>query len=165
MKRVGLALCVLTAAIAATAILSVSGSAQTPGERTIKLFESDKGSSFGFIDNPPIAKNKRNPRLSAGDMLVFSSPVYDEARTQKLGSFDAHCSATRPGTQKTTTLVCTGVVGLTDGTITLAARIVGSPTNVTAAVTGGTGAYTGARGTYVSKNVKGGSTDTITLMP
>ena len=58
-----------TVAVAATVIagiLTTGGAAQVPGERTFTVIEGSGGTSK-FIDNPPKARNRRNPRLSVGD--------------------------------------------------------------------------------------------------
>ncbi len=52
-----------------------------------------------------------------------------------------------------------------NGTIYASALIKLAGNNTIGAVTGGTGAYAGARGTFESKEVKGGSQTTITLIP
>ncbi len=59
MKRLAIVLATAGAARGILAIVSASGSAQAPGT-TLQLFEREKGSSFGFVDNPPKIKNRRN---------------------------------------------------------------------------------------------------------
>jgi hypothetical protein len=165
MKRlVVIALATAGAALGILAILSASGSAQAPG-RTLQLFERERGSSFGFVDNRPKVRNRRNPRLSVGDVFAFSSPVFDQSRATRLGTLSVHCTVTRPGREARSEAACVGAFRLRDGIIALTTSISGQPRRVEAAVTGGTGAYTGARGTLVSTTVRGGSEDTITLLP
>ena len=77
----------------------------------------------------------------------------------------AWCIATRPGKIAAATYACSGTFALNDGTITIAALQRGEPTTQLLAVTGGTGAYDGARGTIVSRTLKNGTEDTITLLP
>ncbi|HEY2056334.1 MAG TPA: hypothetical protein VGH14_20585 [Solirubrobacterales bacterium] len=57
--------------------------------------------------------------------------------------------------------ICEGVFSFAGGTLHGSANIVQGGTE--GAVTGGTGRYAGASGTILSKEVKGGSTTTITL--
>jgi hypothetical protein len=161
MKRLSIVLPAAAVATVVIALMSTSGSAQTPGT-TLQLFESEKGASFRFVDNPPKSKNER---ASVGDAFAFNSPVLDQARQTRLGNLSAHCTVTRPGKESNAETVCLGAFRLPDGIITLATSIKGSPKTVTAAVTGGTGAYQGARGSLTSTTVEGGSEDTITLLP
>jgi hypothetical protein len=161
MKRLALILPACAATASAFALISASGSAQTPGT-TLQLFESEKGSHFGFVDNPPKSKNGK---ASVGDTFAFNSPVFDQARTTRLGVLSVRCTVTSPGKESKSEAECTGVVRLNEGMITLATTIKGDPKTVTAAVTGGTGKYVGARGSLTSTTVKGGSEDTITFAP
>lgn len=161
---IGTAVALAASALVAV-ILSASGSAQTSGARTIKLFEREKGSTFRFVDNPPKSRNKRRPRASTGDVFVFSTPIFNEARKLRLGQLSVQCTVSRPGTERTETAVCHGAFALKDGQIAVEAVVRGDPKTVVAAVTGGTGVYEGARGTLRSKTVKKGSEDTITLLP
>jgi hypothetical protein len=161
MKRLAIVLLAAGATVAALALMSASGSAQTPGT-TLTLFERDRGSSFGFVDNRPRSKNDR---VSVGDMFAFNSPIFDQARTTRLGVLSVQCTVTRPGKELRAESVCTGVFRLREGMITLATSIKGDPETVTAAVTGGTGAYNGARGSLTSRSVNGGSEDIVTLIP
>jgi hypothetical protein len=100
-----------------------------------------------------------------GDVFAFNSPVFDQARTTRLGVLSVQCTVTRPGSEARNESICVGAFRLRDGMITLVTTIKGDPRTVAAAVTGGTGAYSGARGTLVSTTVRGGSEDTITLLP
>jgi hypothetical protein len=161
MKRLAIIFPAAAAATVVLALMSTSGSAQTPGT-TIQLFESEKGASFGFVDNPP--KSKKD-RASVGDAFAFNSPVLDQARQTRLGNLSVQCTVTRPGKESKAETACSGAVRLADGMITLSTSIKGNPKTVTAAVTGGTGAYNGARGSLSSTTVEGGSEDTITLLP
>lgn len=165
MKRLVVLVAAGLAAVAVTAVLSSSGSAQSSG-RTLQVFEPDKGSTFGLVDNPPRAKNKRNPAISAGDYIVIGNPVLDQARKKRLGRFDAQCTAIARGKNfSRPPFLCHAAMRLRDGTIAFTADFKGLPRTVVAAVTGGTGAYNGARGTLTSKTVKTGTVVTISLLP
>jgi hypothetical protein len=154
-----------TAAAATIALVLVAASSgHVSGARTIKLFEAPKGSSFGFVDNAP-KTSRKDPHASIGDILAFSNPIFDASRTHRLGLSSAQCIATRPGRIASATYTCSGTLALNDGTITIAALQRGEPTTQQVAVTGGTGAYDGARGTIVSRMLKSGTEDTITLLP
>jgi hypothetical protein len=161
-KRLAIILPTTAAAATGLVLMAASGSAQTPGATTLQLFERERGSSFGFVDNRPRA---RNERASVGDMFAFNSPIFDQARTTRLGVISVQCTVTRPGREAQSESMCSGALRLRDGLITIATTIKGSPRTVTAAVTGGTGAYNGARGTFTSTTVRGGSEDTIALIP
>ena len=165
MKRLAIVLATAGAAIGILAILSASGSAQAPGATTLQLFERERGSSFGFVDNPPKIKNRRNARVSVGDVFAFSSPVFDQSRATRLGTVSVQCTVTKPGTEARSESICVGAFQLKDGTIALTAPLKGDPRTVTVAITGGTGAYAGARGTLQTTNVRGGAEDIITLLP
>ena len=165
MKRLAIVLATAGAAIGVLAILSASGSAQAPGTTTLQLFERERGSSFGFVDNPPKIKNRRNARVSVGDVFAFSSPVFDQSRATRLGTVSVQCTVTKPGTEARSESICVGAFQLKDGTIALTAPLKGEPRTITVAITGGTGAYAGARGTLQTTNVRGGAEDVITLLP
>jgi hypothetical protein len=162
--RLFLVLGATTAAAAVALVLAANGSGQVAGARTIKLFEAPTGGTFGFVDNAP-KTNRKDPHASIGDILAFSNPIFDESRTHRLGISSAQCIATRPGKIAAATYACSGTFALNDGTITIAALQRGEPTTQLLAVTGGTGAYDGARGTIVSRTLKNGTEDTITLLP
>lgn len=164
MKR--LAAVVAGAALLASVVVAGAGGQAPPG-RTLVLTELAKGGRFGFVDNPPKVKRTkgRAPRLSVGDLLVFSSPIADQ-QGSRVGRLHVQCVVSVPGTSRTAEQVCTGVFRLKDGLIGVAAALAGEPTTVSAIVTGGTGAYEGARGTLTSVSHRNGSsTDTLHLLP
>jgi hypothetical protein len=161
-KRLAIILPTTAAAATGLVLMAASGSAQTPGATTLQLFERERGSSFGFVDNRP---RSRNERASVGDMFAFNSPIFDQARTTRLGVLSVQCIVTRPGREAQSESMCNGALRLRDGIIAISTTIKGSPRTVTAAVTGGTGAYNGARGTFTSTTGRGGSEDTIALIP
>jgi hypothetical protein len=162
--QVFLALGATAAAATIALVLAANGSGQVSGARTIKLFEAPKGGTFGFVDNAP-KTNRKDPHASIGDILAFSNPIFDQSRTHRLGLSSAQCIATRPGRIGSATYTCSGTFALNDGTIAVAALQRGEPTTQQLAVTGGTRAYNGARGTIVSRMLKRGTEDTITLLP
>jgi hypothetical protein len=156
---------ILSAALAATVIagiLTTSGAAQVPGERTFKIIEGS-GGTFKFIDNAPKARNPRNPRLSVGDAYVFSSPLFNEANN-RIGKLHVYCVVSRGGKFARATSQCNGTYALRDGT--LAANAVVRGGKATIAVVGGTGAYEGARGSITDRNLPRGRTEaTVHLLP
>ena len=85
-----------------------------------------------------------------------------------IGKLRARCTATAPA--KTTSsaafldahFICEGVFTLPGGTLYANASIVKAGTE--GVITGGTGKYVGAAGTILSKEVKGGSNTTVTLL-
>jgi hypothetical protein len=155
---------VVLAAGGAIAIPLPTAGAQSPGPRTIRLVEHNKGSTFGFVDNPPRAKNRRRPVLSPGDMTAFSTPVFDEANRAQVGRLHVQCVATKGGTEKRADALCTGVYRLRNGQISLVAVLHGNPKVVRGIVTGGNGDFAGAHGTFRSRTTRTGANDTITLL-
>jgi hypothetical protein len=158
------ALAVLAAGVAAAVPLTNAG-AQSPGARTVNLIEHNKGSTQGFVDNPPKMKNRRRPVFSVGDVFAGSAPVFDASDRTGLGRVHFQCTITEGGSERRAQAVCTGVYRLRDGQISLATTIGPSARDVAGAVTGGDGAYAGARGTFRSHNTRTGANDTITLLP
>ena len=140
-----------------------SAGAQQPAPRTINVVETEKGSTFGFIDTPPRIKNRRNAILSPGDSFVFSSPLLDASQA-RIGRLHVQCVATTRGRQNRVEQLCTGVFKLRDGQISLTTVVTGDPDVVSGIVTGGDGAYAGARGTFQSQSTRTGANDTITLL-
>ncbi len=165
MKRLAISLSTAGAAIATVAVLSAPGSAQDPGGTTLEVFERERGTSFGFVDNPPRAKNRRDQRVTVGDVFAFNSPVFDESRKTRLGALSVQCTVTRPGKEAQSESVCSGAFRLRDGTIALTGTLKGSPRTVVIPITGGTGEYNGARGTLRSTTVKNGSVDVLEMLP
>jgi hypothetical protein len=151
------------AAILVVAILAAGGSAQQPGERTFVLIET--GGTFSFVDVPPKAPNRRNPRISAGDMLAITSQLRQGG--QRVGNLYAECIAVRRARRfNRARFQCNGSFDLRDGTLALSAVLKGNQENPTIAVIGGTGAYEGARGSVTSRNLSGDRTeDTVHLLP
>jgi hypothetical protein len=153
-----------TAAAAATVvagILTTSGGAQEPGERTFKVIE-ERGGTFKLIDRAPKARNPGNPRLSVGDAFVYSSPLFNEAK-QRIGNIHVSCAVTRGGTFGRARGQCNGTYDLRDGTLAISAVMRGVPR---IAVVGGTGAYEGARGSITFRELPRDRTeDTIHLLP
>ena len=147
-------------ALAAAALMGPGASAQSPAGRTITLTELEKGSTFKHVRN---TKTKSSRANSLGDVIVFTYPLADAAG-QVVGKLHANC-ATTVGARNflKSSMTCSGVLVLRDGTLTFQAAFKVSASIVTGAVTGGTGAYANARGTFVSKEARGGSQDTITL--
>jgi hypothetical protein len=162
MQRSVPALAVLAAGVAAAIPLTSAG--QSPGPRTINLVEHNKGSTQGFIDNPPKVKNRRRPAFSVGDVFAGSAPVFDATDRTLFGRLHFQCTVTKGGTQRRADALCTGVYRLRDGQVSLATVVHGNA-SATGAVTGGDGAYAGARGTFRSHNTSTGANDTITLLP
>jgi hypothetical protein len=149
-------------ALAAAALIGTGtgASAQSPAGRTISLTELEKGSTFKHVRNTRTKSSRAN---SLGDVIVFTNPLADASR-QVVGKLHASC-ATTVGSRNflKSSMTCSGVLVLRDGTLTFQAAFKVSASTVTGAVTGGTGAYANARGTFVSKEARGGSQDTITL--
>lgn len=144
-------------AVAAAALVGPGASAQ--GGRTLTMTELDKGSRFAHIRN---TKTKSPRANSLGDVIAFTNPVVQAG--EPAGRLYVEC-VTTAGARNflKSTLTCSGVLVLRDGTLTLQANTSPGDDTTTAAVTGGTGAYANARGVSVSRTVRGGSQTTITL--
>ena len=133
--------------------------AQAP-TKTITFKETDKGSKFAFIDNPP--RSKRH-RPSLGDTLVFSEPLVSSSGARR-GTLRVTCTITGTST-KSTPAICYGVFGLKEGNLDALVSTSNLDSNATTgSIIGGTGAYAGARGTFRSTSTKTGSNDTVTLL-
>ena len=130
---------------------------------TLTFKEPEKGSTFAFIDNAPKTKVKHGfpEKISAGDELVFTNPL--EAEGKKIGHLRAFCVATENGKFDSAGFTCHGTFAFTGkGSLIAATTLVGNKTE--GAIVGGTGTYAGARGTFRSKEGKGSSTVTVTLL-
>jgi hypothetical protein len=148
-------------ALAAAFLLGPGASAQSPAGRTISLTELEKGSTFKHVRNTRTKSARAN---SLGDVIVFTNPLAD-ASGKVVGKLHVSC-ATTVGARNflKSSMTCNGVLVLRDGTLTVQTAFKVSASTVTGAVTGGTGAYANARGTFVSKDDRGNSQDTITLV-
>jgi hypothetical protein len=163
MKRLVLIVGAALAGIVLAVALAGSGSAQQPGEQSIKLVE--RPSSDHFVDNPPKG-TRRNRRISAGDFAVATAPLFDESNTTRVGTLHTMCFATRGGRFARVTFQCNGTAVLAQGT--LAINFGGRfGDEVAAAVTGGTGAFEGRTGSVVSSERANSNLtdDTIHLVP
>ena len=134
--------------------------AQAPTARTIVFKELERGSTFKHVRN---TKTSNRRALSTGDLIIFTNPLADAAG-QRVGRLYATCTATLGNRDfRKATMTCTGVMAVRDGSLMVQVNTTPASSTTTGAVVGGTGAYAGARGVLVSKNVRGGSQDTITL--
>jgi Dirigent-like protein len=148
-------------AVGGAALGLSSASAQAPGPRTLTLKELDKGATFLHVRN---SKPKSRQANSTGDLIVITNPVVD-ATGAPLGRSHVTCVTTIGARNFTkSTVTCSGVMALRDGTLTLQGNITLNSQTTTAAVTGGTGAYANARGVLVSRPSGTGTEDTITLV-
>jgi hypothetical protein len=138
-------------------------SADAAKETTITAVEPEKGSTFNFVDNAPKSKLKHGfpARFSAGDQVIFTSPV--EIEGKRVGRNRVVCTATTTARKfEAAGFVCDGIAKLSNGTLVFAAMLTEGSTE--GAITGGTGTYAGAHGTFVSKEGKNSSTTTVTLV-
>jgi hypothetical protein len=158
----------LASAVLGLAALLVAGPASAAGTTPIKFSEPEKGSTFTYVDVAPTAPKKHGfpTAISPGDQLILTNRLAEGTKT--IGKVRARCTATAAA--KTTSnaafldahFICEGVFTLPGGTLYANASIVKAGTE--GVITGGTGKYVGAAGTILSKEVKGGSTTTITLL-
>jgi hypothetical protein len=162
MRRVATLATIAVAATVIAGVLTTGGAAQVPGERTFKIIEGS-GGTFKFIDNPPKARNPRNPRLSVGDAYVFATPLFNEAKN-RIGSLHVYCAVTRGGSFRRARSQCNATYALRDGTLAASAVVRGE--NPIIAVVGGTGAYEGARGSITDRDLPRDRTEaTVHLLP
>ena len=157
----------LTGAVALLSSFAVLVFAATASAATTTLTfkEPEKGSTFAFVDNAPKSQLHHGfpTKFSAGDMLVFTNPLEAEGKT--VGKIRVACTATKTASTKhfaAAGFVCTGIAKVPGGTLVFAAML--SEGTTEGSIIGGTRNYAGARGTFVSKEHKGFSTTTITLL-
>lgn len=140
-----IALLAFAAAAALAAVLVIGDDESTDsGGRTIEVVESDEGSMFQEVDNPP----RTSPAATPGDAAAIIMPLLDPESEKRTGTLHATCAVTvgneNPDKAR---VLCQGAVELGDGTLTISG-LAGKIPVATYAVTGGTGVYEGARGTY-----------------
>jgi hypothetical protein len=153
-------------ALAATLVFASSAAAIAPVQLTLK--EPEKGSTFTFIDNAPTSKKVHGfpTKISPGDELVVTNPLLENGKT--VGKLRARCTATAPAKTSskdafaTAHFICEGV--FTFGGSSLYGNTTLVKGGNRGVITGGTGKYANSRGTFTSKEEKGGSTTTITLI-
>ncbi|EAU65547.1 dirigent protein [Stigmatella aurantiaca] len=78
---------------------------------------------------------------SAGDVLTFVNPLFDEANTAQVGTDQGYCVRVQAGAS----WECTWTAFLDDGQLTVAGPFYDTRDS-TLAITGGTGAFQGAHG-------------------
>ena len=153
------------AAVTLGIVLSSSGSAQQPGERTLTFIERSNLGTFNLIDNPPKSRGRgNNTRLSAGDMFVFRGPLFDANNTQRVGQLGGTCTAVKGGRFASAIFHCSAGMQLSDGTIEFQGPVTFGRT-LRVAVVGGTQAYENARGSLTSTEGQRTSTDAVHLLP
>lgn len=153
------------AIVLTAALLASGGSAQAPTGRTLAFTEVNRGSTFGFVDNPPRSPRRNGfpTRASAGDTFAITQPLAQAG--QSAGRLRAVCTATgRTVRFDRAAFLCHVVTNLRDGTISAEGTVRFADGVITAAVTGGTGAYNGARGTFSSRDAQP-TVDTFQLLP
>jgi hypothetical protein len=168
LRRAAVPVLLLAVAIV-MASANAAGAAQ--GNSTLTLKEPEKGSTFTFIDNAPISKKVHGfpTKISPGDEIVITNPLTEGGKT--VGKLRARCTATTGAKANTSAkgdpfaaahFICEGVFSIGGSLLYGNATILKGGTE--GVITGGTGKYAGTRGTFVSKEEKGGSTTTITLV-
>lgn len=155
---------VLAGLLCCSAVLVFAGSASA-ATTTLTFKEPEKGSTFTFVDNAPKSAKKHGfpASISAGDEVIFTNPLEQEGKL--VGKIRVACTATaNTGSTNFAAahFVCSGIAKLPGGSLIVAAEIGEGATE--GAVTGGSGKYAGAHGSFVSKEGKGSSTTTVTLI-
>jgi hypothetical protein len=159
MKRLSVLVVAALAAIVLSGVLTTSGGAQQPGERTLTFVAVT--STEGFVD---LAPKVRNRRLSAGDMFITSQRLLDAAG-KRVGTLYVKCTAIHRG--RDPVFQCEGTYAISGGTVVVSAAFGGRlGNNITGAIVGGTGDYEGAAGTLRSRELpRGRAEDTLHLVP
>jgi hypothetical protein len=169
MKPPRLYLAVVVLALAATLVFVSSAAAVAPVQLTLK--EPEKGSTFTFIDNAPTSKKIHGfpTKISPGDEIVVTNPLLENGKM--VGKLRARCTATTSASTTSSSggnpfaaahFICEGVFTIDGGSLYGSATIVNGGTR--GVITGGTGEFANSRGAFSSKEGKGGSTTTITLV-
>lgn len=154
------------ALVGLTALLvAVPATAAGTGTTTLTFKEPEKGSTFAVVDNAPVSKKKHGfpTQFSPGDEIIFTNPL--EAESKIVGKIRVVCTATTASSSKNFAgagFICSGIAKIPGGTLIFAAEL--AEGNTEGAITGGSGKYAGARGSFLSKEAKGPSTVTITLL-
>jgi hypothetical protein len=151
----------LLGCLAALAFSATASAATT----TLTFKEPEKGSTFAFVDNAPKSQLQHGfpTKFSAGDEIIFTNPI--EIAGKIVGRNHVVCTATKNASSKhfaTAEFLCTGLARISGSTLVFSAML--SEGNTEGAITGGSGTYAGARGTFVTKEGKGTSTVTVSLL-
>jgi hypothetical protein len=155
---------VFVSALTVLGLAATPAAAQAPASQTITFKETNKGSTFAFVDNPPRAKNPRRPTFSPGDNFIISNPLVSSSGA-RVGVLRATCTITQASKNPAhAPTICYGVFSLKAGQLDALVSTTSLEQGVSGAIIGGTGAYAGARGTFKSVTTKTGDNDTITLL-
>jgi hypothetical protein len=154
----------LTGLLSCLALLAISASASA-ATTTLTFKEPEKGSTFAFIDNAPKSQLQHGfpTNFTAGDEIIFTNPI--EVAGKIVGRNHVVCTATKNASSKhfaTAEFSCNGIAKISGSTLVFSAML--SEGNTEGAITGGSGTYAGAHGTFVTKEGKGTSTVTVTLI-
>jgi hypothetical protein len=104
--------------------------------------------------------------IAPGDQLILTNRVTEGGKT--IGNLRARCTATEPVATVSNSafaqahFICEGMYTLPGGSLYANASI--GKSGARGVVTGGTGKFAGARGTFVSRDAKGGTDTTVTLL-
>jgi hypothetical protein len=147
-----------------SAVLVFAGSASA-ATTTLTFKEPEKGSTFAFVDNGPKSPKKHGfpAGFSAGDEVIFTNPLEQEGKL--VGKIRVVCTATAnagSGNFAAAHFICSGITKIPGGSLVVVAELGEGASE--GAITGGSGKYAGAHGSFVSKEGKGSSTTTVTLI-
>jgi hypothetical protein len=141
--KICLTVVALVAALATTAVVAATGSAQAPAGTTLHL-NAKSQKNVGFF---PSGRPHQGEHLGFGDKITGDDNGYDRAACTIVGS----------------SALCTVQVQLSKGTLSVQGIAPQRSNNTPFAVTGGTGAYDGARGTAFVTDTSS-STTSITVV-
>lgn len=169
MKRPAALLIPTAAAAAALAVVAAGGSsAQAPGERTLHFYEDATHETTKLIDHAPKSPSP-NPgssrfRLSVGDQLVGTTPVFDRKGGSRIGTLYGYGTVVKGNRFSNAAAIGQFVFELKDGTL-VTAGVLRDKRTQTFSVIGGTRAYEGARGSQTEIDQGDGGLETVHLLP
>ncbi len=166
MKTPRMYLAAIALGLAASLVFVSSAAAIAPVQLTLR--EPEKGSTFTFVDNAPMSKKIHGfpTQISPGDEIVVTNPLLENGKM--VGKLRARCTATASASTSNQNafanahFICEGVFTISGGSLYGSATLVAD--GARGVITGGTGSFANSRGSFVSKEGKGGSTTTITLI-
>jgi hypothetical protein len=120
-------------------------------KKTLSFTERDTD-EFGFVDAPPKTRvgHEGPEKLSNADQTTFSSDLLDASK-KDVGDLDVTCIAIRAtGRFDTSSQLCTGVMTIPGGSVTLnvGGKVFQEGVTLRGAVVGGSGEYAGATGSF-----------------
>jgi hypothetical protein len=169
MNRRWLLTAAVVAAVAVIGVAARTGTAQTPGGRTLTFLDDTNHATQAFVDSAPKSPSRdprsRRFRLSTGDMLYVRSPILDGEGGKRIGTAYSQFTVVKGNSFASAVFRGHGTFRLNDGQIAVDGVFRAANATNIVAVVGGTGAHEGTRGSMTFTDVEGGSQDTFHLLP